>query len=130
MRFEAFLEPGPEHDFYRVLSFLEAEPGSLGGPSVTFAVAFAEAEHSVPAVLTRFSSADRSLVYTGDTGPGRWFSRRWRPTPMCCWPRRRLRRTTSGVYHMTPAQAGEVAAAAGGRSADPGRTCDLRWIQR
>lgn len=39
---------------------------SLGG----LGVSFVEACHSVPAVVTRFESAHRSLVYTGDTGSG------------------------------------------------------------
>ena len=110
-RFEAFLQPGPEHEFYRVLSFLEAEPGS----SVTVgdvAVAFAEAEHSVPAVLTRFSSADRSLVYTGDTGPTVVLEALAADADVLL-AEASLAPDDQWVYHMTPAQAGEVAAAAG-----------------
>lgn len=68
-RFAMFLDAGPEHPFHRVLSFDEVGPGDhrvVGDLTLRFGAA----THPVPAVVTRVEATGRSMVYSGDTGPG------------------------------------------------------------
>ncbi len=111
-RFEAFLQPRPDHAFYDVLRFHDAVPGETAVVG-DIAVDFAAAVHSVSAALTKFTADHRCLVYTGDTGPAPGLAALASGADVLLaeaslgpdddpWP-----------FHLTPAQAGEVAAAAG-----------------
>jgi ribonuclease BN (tRNA processing enzyme) len=65
----AFVWAGKDHVFHQVLDFREQEPGDqiwIGDAHIKFGGAI----HPVPALVTRFDVGDRSLVYSGDTGPG------------------------------------------------------------
>lgn len=68
-RFAAFLDADEDHDLYRVFSFDEVGAGEerLVG-DVT--LGFGAATHPVPALVVRVEAGGRSLVYSGDTGPG------------------------------------------------------------
>jgi len=55
--------------FHRVLDIQTVEPGDkaqIGDVTLQFA----EAQHTVPALITTVEHESRSLVYSGDTGPG------------------------------------------------------------
>jgi len=111
-RFEAFLRPGSGHPFYEVLRFREAtasSPGAVGDITVEFA----EATHSIPAWLTRFEAAGRSLVYTGDTGPTPELERLAANADVLVAEASLGPEDDPYPFHLTPAQAGAVAAAAG-----------------
>ena len=65
----AFARAGEEHVFHTVLDLTEVD----GGIEVVvgdISIRFGRAVHPVPALVTRFDTADGSLVYSGDTGPG------------------------------------------------------------
>jgi ribonuclease BN (tRNA processing enzyme) len=64
-----FLEADRAHDLHRVFAFDPVRPGDerAVGP---FQVRFGAAVHPVPALITRLEAGGRSLVYSGDTGPG------------------------------------------------------------
>ncbi len=65
----AFARAGADHRFRQVLAFSEVGDGdatTVGGITLRFATA----AHPVPALTVRFEAGDRSLVYSGDTGPG------------------------------------------------------------
>lgn len=65
----AFLGAGAEHPFHTVFDHHVVEPGSDAavGP---FRLSFGAAVHPVPALVTRVQASGRTLVYSGDTGPG------------------------------------------------------------
>ncbi|NOX22703.1 MAG: MBL fold metallo-hydrolase [Actinobacteria bacterium] len=66
--FAGALQAGPTHGYRDIVTFEEPTPGEV----ITVGVlecAFAEANHSVPAIAVRVSHLRRSLTYTGDTGP-------------------------------------------------------------
>ena len=68
-RFAHFLDAGEDHDLYRVFSFDEAAAGeerTIG--DLTLRVG--SANHTVPTLVVRVEAEGRSLVYSGDTGPG------------------------------------------------------------
>ena len=63
----------------RIVAFVEGEPPcfdfrpSVSGDSATvggISITFVEADHSVPNLASRWEANDRTLFYTGDTGPG------------------------------------------------------------
>jgi ribonuclease BN (tRNA processing enzyme) len=63
----------------RIVAFVEGEPPCfdfkplVSGDSAIvgeISIAFVEADHSVPNMASRWEAHDRSLFYTGDTGPG------------------------------------------------------------
>jgi ribonuclease BN (tRNA processing enzyme) len=68
-RFAGFLGVDEGHALYRVFAFDEVAPGDervVGSLSLRFG----EANHPVPALVTHLEGDGRSLVYSGDTGPG------------------------------------------------------------
>lgn len=69
----AFLDAGPDGVFCTTFS-----PREVGGGDVVevgdLTLRFAAAEHSVPTNAVRVEHAGRSLVYSGDTGPGGGFA--------------------------------------------------------
>jgi ribonuclease BN (tRNA processing enzyme) len=65
----AFARAAEEHVFNHVLDLITVEPGgtvTVGDASLTFGAAV----HGVPGLVTRIEHDGRSLVYSGDTGPG------------------------------------------------------------
>lgn len=65
----AFARAGEEHVFHTVLDLTEVDRGTevvVGDVSIRFG----RAVHPVPALVTRFDTAEGSLAYSGDTGPG------------------------------------------------------------
>ena len=68
-RFSGFLGAEEGHALFEVFAFDEVGPGderTLGSLSLRFGAA----THPVPALVTRVEAAGRSVVYSGDTGPG------------------------------------------------------------
>lgn len=66
--FEAFIRAGTDHPWWSTLEIrtvAQDDSVVVGDARLTFA----EANHSVPNIATRLESADRCMVYTGDTGP-------------------------------------------------------------
>ena len=112
LRFQEFLSPSLVDVFCAVMPFFEALPGF---PVVVgdIDLEFAEAKHSVPATLTRFSSGGRSLVYTGDTGPTRVLEELAAGADLLLAEASLGPDDEPWEFHMTPAQAGESAAIAG-----------------
>jgi ribonuclease BN (tRNA processing enzyme) len=68
-RLSAFLGAGDDHDFHRLFTWQTARPGERTRIG-EIELSFGGADHSVPALVTRFTASGRSLVYSGDTGPG------------------------------------------------------------
>lgn len=69
----------PQSVWDKLVGFLEKEPACFdftavgGGDQVEideFQVSFAEMDHSVPTVGSRWDGGGRTLFFTGDTGPG------------------------------------------------------------
>ena len=110
----AFLRADPDHALFRTLDFRVVGAGDrvdVGDIEVTFA----HTRHPVPTVAMRFAAGGRSLAYSADTGPGGGFPdlAAGADVVLC-------EATLSGndegeryPYHLTAAEAGEVAAAAG-----------------
>ncbi len=68
-RVSAFVDKGQESVFDRTFQFTAVE----GGDSAQIGeieIQFTEMDHSVPTVGTRWEAANRTMFYTGDTGPG------------------------------------------------------------
>ncbi len=71
-RVSAFVDKGQESVFDRTFSFTPVADGDLARIG-DIEVRFAEMDHSVPTVGSRWEATDRTLFYTGDTGPaGAW----------------------------------------------------------
>ncbi len=67
-RLAAFVDAGPDHDFFRVFQPHDAVPGTPIAVG-EMQIEFGPVVHPVPAVSVRVRGRTRSLVYTGDTGP-------------------------------------------------------------
>jgi len=65
----AFARAGADHRFRQVLAFSEVGDGATARIG-SIEMRFATAAHPVPALTVRFEAGGRSLVYSGDTGPG------------------------------------------------------------
>jgi ribonuclease BN (tRNA processing enzyme) len=68
-RLAEFAGAGPHHPFHEVFERRPVEPGevvTVGDLTLTFGAAV----HPVPAIVVRVSDGERSIVYSGDTGPG------------------------------------------------------------
>jgi len=111
-RFGGFLGAGPDHDLYRILEFRTAAPGITARVG-SLSLAFEEAVHPVPAVVTGVEAGGRRLVYSGDTGPGGGLARLAAGADVLL-----CEATTQGEpggypYHLAAVDAGAAAAAAG-----------------
>jgi ribonuclease BN (tRNA processing enzyme) len=110
----AFARAGPDHDFYSVFDFhtvARSDDVHLGPVRVRFG----EAAHPVPTLAVRVEGGGRSLTYSGDTGPGGDLEELARGgTVLLCEatyqgdPRR-----DPYPFHLSAAEAGRLAAAAG-----------------
>lgn len=68
-RLSLFLEKGPDSALYETFDFhpvVDQDAIEIGELSVTFV----EVDHSVPTVGSRWEANNRTLFFTGDTGPG------------------------------------------------------------
>jgi ribonuclease BN (tRNA processing enzyme) len=71
--FAAYLGAGPGHAFFDVFDLEElAGPAERRVGDIT--LTFAPAEHSVPTNAVRCESGQRTLTFSGDTGPGGGFA--------------------------------------------------------
>ena len=68
-RLAGFSGADPDHDFFRVLQPRLIEPGAVLEIG-DLIVRIGAAVHPVPAVCVRVEGRDKSIVYSGDTGPG------------------------------------------------------------
>ena len=109
-----FLGAGEGHIFFDVFDFHEVGETNhvaIGSIDMRFAVT----SHRVPTIATRFEAAGRSLVYSGDTGPGGGYPDLCNgASVMLC------EATIDGerdehhfVHHLTAAEAGAIARDAG-----------------
>ena len=68
-RVAAFLGAGDDHDLYAVFGFDEVAPGDRREVG-DLRLLFGAATHPVPALVVAVGDGERSLTYSGDTGPG------------------------------------------------------------
>ncbi len=111
-RFAAFLGAGSDHSLFKVFRFHDAVPGTVFtiGP---LEMEFVETVHSAPAVATRFQCEDRTLVYTGDTGPSSDVERLASNVDVLLCEASLDQDSPPFRFHLTAAEAGSLAAAAG-----------------
>jgi ribonuclease BN (tRNA processing enzyme) len=110
----AFARAGPDHDFYRVFDWTTVTPPrdmQLGELTLRFGAA----AHPVPALVVRVDAGDRSLVYSGDSGPGGDLPdlAAGASVLLCEATMQGERTATTFPFHLTASEAGEMAAAAG-----------------
>lgn len=104
-RLVAFLESEPScFDFHPVWSGDEVEIGSL-------ALSFAEMDHSVPTVGSRWEGNGRTLFYTGDTGSAGGWPEFARGVDMLLSEASYQESTKNAEYphHLSAREAGEIA---------------------
>ena len=112
-RITAFLGAGPDHAFFDVFDPMvphDGEPVEFGPVELLAAAA----RHSVPAWGFRVDHGAVSLGYTGDTGPSDHLETHFRGVDLLL-AEASLEEADHYPFHMTPAQAGEMAAAAQAR---------------
>ena len=118
-RLAAFLGAGPDHSLFKVFRFHDAAPGKVFAIG-RLAMEFAVTVHSTPTVATRFQSEDGTLVYTGDTGPSTDVERLASNVDVLLCEASLEEDAPPFPFHLTAAQAGSLAAAAGaGRRGSP-----------
>jgi len=110
----AFARANDEHVFNVVLDIEEVAPGgevTVGDVTLRFGKAI----HPVPALVTRISGAGRTLVYSGDTGPGGDLMEMATGADvlLCEASIAGVRDTQTYEYHLTAFEAGETASWAG-----------------
>ena len=110
----SFVRAEGEHVFFMTLDFHEVEAGSsvtIGSIEVTFA----ETNHPVPTVASRYAAAGRSVAFSGDTGPGGGYPDLLAgcTAALCEATIQGPRHNQSYPYHLTASEAGAVAADAG-----------------
>ena len=109
-RLSAFLEKGQNSDLDHLFDFHAVSNGSLvsiGDATVTFV----EMDHSVPTVGSRWEMDNRSLFFTGDTGPaGDWFEMARGVNVMLCEASYQgATEDKTYFHHLTAGEAGEIA---------------------
>jgi ribonuclease BN (tRNA processing enzyme) len=110
----SFVRAEGEHVFFMTMEFNEVGAGdevTIGSISVRFA----ETNHPVPTVASRYEIDGRSLAYSGDTGPGGGYPALLRgcTTALCEATIQGPRDDQTYPYHLTAGEAGAVAARAG-----------------
>ena len=113
-RLEAFLDAGTGHPFFNTFAVTELGAGS-SRPLGELTLDAIEMDHSVPTLGFRFASGDRSIFYTGDTGPGgTWIAKVGPVDLMLSEASFQGAPPTDGyTRHLTAGQAGEIAARTG-----------------
>jgi ribonuclease BN (tRNA processing enzyme) len=109
----AFAGAGSEHVFHTVLDLDEVGRGDerAAGP---FRLRFGDAVHSVIGLVTRIEVDGAAMAYSGDTGPGSDLPSIARGTDLllCEASIAGVRSEQTYPYHLTAAEAGEIAAEA------------------
>lgn len=113
-RLAEFLGAGEGHVLFDIFDFHEVGAANhvvVGEIDLRFAVT----SHSVPTVATRFEGGERSLVYSGDTGPGGGFPKLCRDASVVLAEASipGARDEHHFVHHLTASEAGEIARDAG-----------------
>jgi len=112
--FGAFARASGEHVFNHVLDFREVGAGDMAevGP---FSLSFGASVHAVPNNIIRIEAGGRTLVYTGDAGPGGDLQTAADSCDLllCEATLQGSRDAQTYEYHLTADEAGEVAAWAG-----------------
>jgi ribonuclease BN (tRNA processing enzyme) len=112
--FVDFAGAGDGHVFHDVLEFTEVGPHDKAqvGP---LSLSFGTSVHSVPANVTRIESPDRTLVYTGDAGPGGDLFEMASGADVFLSEAKLsgIRDKDTYAYHLTAREAGEIASWAG-----------------
>lgn len=113
----------PEAVWARIVDFLQKEPETFdftavwSGESVALGgleATFAEMDHSVPTVGSRWEASNRTMFYTADTGPGGdWMSLADGVDVMLSEASYQGRTEDKGYpHHLTATEAGEIARSA------------------
>jgi len=110
----SFVRAEGEHVFFMTMEFHEVGAGdevTIGSIDVRFA----DTNHPVPTVASRYEAGGRSLAYSGDTGPGGGYPALLNGcTAALCEATIQGRRDGQTYpYHLTAGEAGSVAAHAG-----------------
>lgn len=101
-----FLDADSNHRFWEVFRVIEAKGSHrVGGLTVDFTAAY----HSVPSVVTRFRSAHRGLVYTGDTGDGGDWADLCQEADLLLAEASLQNADPPWLFHLSSAQAGRIA---------------------
>jgi ribonuclease BN (tRNA processing enzyme) len=110
----AFAGAGAEHVFRVVLDIVEVGAGDAV-PVGDLRLRFGDARHSVPGLVTRIETADGVIAYSGDTGPGSDLDEIGHEADLllCEASIAGERDSQSYSHHLTAAEAGAVAEAAG-----------------
>jgi ribonuclease BN (tRNA processing enzyme) len=110
----AFARADEGHVFHQVLEFHEVSAGDSVQIGAA-ALSFGEAVHPVPAVGVRFDVAEGSLVFSGDTGPGGDLLTLATEASilLCEATLQGARGANTYEWHLTPAEAGDIASWAG-----------------
>ena len=114
-RIEEFLgQSGPSDPLHQVLDLTEVADGEdvqIGD----LLLRFAYADHSVPGIATRIEHNGATLVFSGDTGPGGGFAAlaEGADVVLCEAGLSGPRESAIYPFHLSPAEAGAIAAAAG-----------------
>lgn len=113
-RFAAFLGAGDGHEFHRILAFDEVGPGDerIVGD---MALRFGAATHPVPALVVRAEAGERTIAYSGDTGPGGDLESLAQATNVLLCEASLQGEPGEGryPYHLHACEAGEIAGRAG-----------------
>jgi ribonuclease BN (tRNA processing enzyme) len=112
--FADFAGAGEGHVFHDVLTFTEVgarDTAQVGALSLSFGTSI----HSVTANVTRIAAAGKTLVYSGDAGPGGDLQEMASGADMllCEAKLSGLRDAETYAYHLTAGEAGEIASWAG-----------------
>lgn len=110
----AFARAAPDHDFFRVFDWRTvtcAEVVRIGDVTLSFG----DAIHPVPSLSVRVEAGGRSFVYSGDTGPGGDLPELAAGADLllCEATLQGVRAAETFPYHLTAAEAGRIAGAAG-----------------
>ncbi len=110
----AFARANDEHVFSFVLDIEEVAPGDEATVD-DVALRFGEAIHPVTALVTRISALGKTLVYSGDTGPGGDLMEMATGADvlLCEASIAGVRDGQTYEYHLTAIEAGETASGAG-----------------
>jgi ribonuclease BN (tRNA processing enzyme) len=109
-RVSAFVDAGQESVFERTFDFravVEGDRARFGEIEVTFA----DMHHSVPCIGSRWEADNRSLFYTGDTGPAGTWRESARGVDVALFEAsyQEVNKNPEYPMHMSAAEAGEIA---------------------
>jgi ribonuclease BN (tRNA processing enzyme) len=110
----AFAGAGPDHLFHTVLDLIEVDGGDEADVGEV-RLRFGDAVHSVRGLVTRIDAGGSSMAYSGDTGPGSDLVEAAADVDLllCEASIPGMRHDQTYPYHLTAAEAGAIASAAG-----------------